>query len=360
MTSIVGFSIVLILSYVGVGGTRLLAERLEMLDVPNERSSHTHSVPRGGGLTIVILTLLGVWLYNLSYRIVDSRSLLAYTFGAALIVTISWLDDWRSQPAFLRFAMHGLGAVLAIYGFGSIQVSSLVGGHSFIAGIIGPLITFLWIVGLTNVYNFMDGIDGIAGGQAFVAGLGWTIVGLLSGNAFIMCFGLLISSSSLGFLLHNWSPARIFMGDVGSAFLGYTFAVLPLILGPTTGIRTNGLETVFVGGFLLWPFIFDSTFTLLRRLRLGENVFQAHRSHLYQRLVVLGYSHKSVSLAYSVLAMVGLAFVAGWAMNLKNISALIVIVLPLLCIALWGVVTRGEQKKARTHRAPVATFADPT
>ena len=150
------------------------------------------------------------------------------------------------------------------------------------------------------------------------------------------------------------------MGDVGSAFLGYTFAVLPLILGSDTRFQRSGVATFFVGILLLWPFIFDSTFTLLRRLQLGENVFRAHRSHLYQRLVVLGYSHRSVSLAYSGLAMVGLVFVVGWAMHLKNLSALLVIVLPLLCVTLWSVVTRGEQKRARKPPAQVATFADPT
>jgi UDP-N-acetylmuramyl pentapeptide phosphotransferase/UDP-N-acetylglucosamine-1-phosphate transferase len=206
----------------------------------------------------------------------------------------------------------------------------------------------------------MDGIDGIAGGQAFVAGLGWAVAGFLSGNTFIMFFGLLIAASSLGFLFHNWSPAKIFMGDVGSAFLGYTFAVLPLIFASDTRFRPSGLAPFFAGILLLWPFIFDSIFTLLRRLRLGENVFQAHRSHLYQRLVVLGYSHKSVSLLYSALAMVGVVFAAGWAKHFRNISALVVIVLPLLCVTLWSVVTRAEQKKARTPHAQVPTFADPT
>lgn len=350
----------LILSYFGVNVIRRLAERLEILDVPNERSSHTQSVPRGGGLTIVILTLIGVWLYNFSNPTVDPRSLLVYTIGAGLIVTISWLDDWRSQPTSLRFAMHGLGAILAIYGFGSVGVSSLLSGYSVIADIVGPVITFVWIVGLTNAFNFMDGIDGIAGGQARVAGLGWAVVGFLSGNTFIMFFGLLIAAGSLGFLFHNWSPAKIFMGDVGSAFLGYTFAVLPLILGSDSRFRTSGLAPFCAGILLLWPFIFDSTFTLLRRLRLGENVFQAHRSHLYQRLVVLGYSHRSVSLVYSALAMVGVVFVAGWAKHFRNVSAVVVIVLPLLCVTLWSVVTRAEQKKARTPRAQVPTFADPT
>src|SRR6185436_11775719 len=131
---------------------------------------------------------------------------------------------------------------------------------------LGFTITFFWIVGLTNAYNFMDGIDGIAGGQALVAGIGWTAIGWLDGQSHIVVFGLLLAATNLGFLFHNWSPARIFMGDVGSAFLGYSFAVLPLMLSSQSTGRT-GFKLALAAILPVWPFVFDSTFTILRRLR---------------------------------------------------------------------------------------------
>src|ERR1044072_2099736 len=194
------FSVVLALSYVGVECVRRLAERLEILDVPNERSSHVKTVPRGGGLTIVIFSLAAAWLFNYSQGVIGSRPLIAYTIGAGLIVAISWLDDLRSQPTWLRFTIHGAAAIIVLFGFG-FHLGSW--GAGLVAGV-----TFIWIVGLTNAYNFMDGIDGIPAGQALVASLGWAAVGALSVNRFVTLFGLVLAANSLGFLLHNWPPAK--------------------------------------------------------------------------------------------------------------------------------------------------------
>jgi len=126
----------------------------------------------------------------------------------------------------------------------------------------------------------------------------WTIIGARTGQPSLTLLGGAIAAASLGFLLHNWPPARIFMGDVGSAFLGFTLASLPL-LSPRR-------DALFVPAVLiLWPFVFDGTFTILRRLRNRENIFAAHRSHLYQRLVIAGYSHAFVTTLYAALAVLG-------------------------------------------------------
>jgi UDP-N-acetylmuramyl pentapeptide phosphotransferase/UDP-N-acetylglucosamine-1-phosphate transferase len=161
-------------------------------------------------------------------------------------------------------------------------------------------------VGLTNAYNFMDGIDGIAAGQGIVAAIGWGIIGLITGNPFLTALGFLLAASCLGFLCHNWPPARIFMGDVGSAFLGYTFAVLAVIASQSDP------RLAFIGILFVWPFVFDAVFTFFRRLRKHENVFEAHRSHLYQRLVIAGYSHGVVSTLYIGLAGAGVVVGVWW------------------------------------------------
>jgi UDP-N-acetylmuramyl pentapeptide phosphotransferase/UDP-N-acetylglucosamine-1-phosphate transferase len=299
----------------------------------------------------VILTLVGLWLYSYSHP-VERRLLLAYTTGALIIGIISWLDDVKSQPTWLRFAVHGLAAVIAIYGLGYFQLSWIFASHLLLAKVVGACVTFVWIVGLTNAYNFMDGIDGIAAGQALVASVGWAAVGFLTNHTFLIILGLLLAGSSLGFLFHNWPPARIFMGDVGSAFLGYTFAVMPLIFGADPRFQGRGMATFISGIILVWPFVFDSTFTFLRRLRFGQNVFQAHRSHLYQRLVILGYTHRSVSLLYVGLAIVGVVLTLA-ALQLGNMSFLVAVILPILGFILWCVVNRSEHKAAGHPRASV-------
>jgi UDP-N-acetylmuramyl pentapeptide phosphotransferase/UDP-N-acetylglucosamine-1-phosphate transferase len=199
------------------------------------------------------------------------------------------------------------------------------------------VITFFWVMGLINAYNFMDGIDGLAGVQAVVAGLGWALLGGIEGQILISSFGLLVAASSLGFLGHNWSPARVFMGDVGSAFLGYAFAVLPVM-----AIAEN--PHLFLAGVLLvWPFVFDPTFTFIRRLRNGEDVFSAHRSHLYQRLVITGYSHRFVTLLYLGLNLTGLGLALLWGLKFPWATIATALSLPILCLAFWSFVVFSER-----------------
>jgi UDP-N-acetylmuramyl pentapeptide phosphotransferase/UDP-N-acetylglucosamine-1-phosphate transferase len=169
----------------------------------------------------------------------------------------------------------------------------------------------------------------------------------------------LLAASSLGFLFHNWPPARVFMGDVGSAFLGYTFAVMPLFFDSHLSARVGGLGPVVAGILPLWPFVFDSTFTFLRRLCLGEDVFSAHRSHLYQRLVIVGYTHRFVALLYIGLAALGTFLALGWVLRWRNSTTAVAVILPLLCLSLWIFVTRCEGKAARRLHSRLPTYMDP-
>ena len=168
----------------------------------------------------------------------------------------------------------------------------------------------LWVVAVTNIYNFMDGIDGLAAGQGLVAGASWGVAGLVTADAFVATGGFAIAASCAIFLARNWAPARIFMGDAGSAFLGFTLATLPLLAaGGPLGGRAWPL-----GALVLLPFLFDATLTLLRRLGRGENVLQPHRSHLYQRLVVAGAPHAWVSGMYITFAGWAAFMGLGWAL----------------------------------------------
>src|SRR5437868_6483485 len=202
-------------------------------------------------------------------------------------------------------------------------------------GTVGIIITFLWIIGLTNAYNFMDGIDGMAGGVALSAGIAWMWLASNMHNVFALWIALAITASSLGFLAHNWSPAKIFMGDVGSTFLGYSFAVLPLMTHTPPAAGRAAALLPLAALLLVWPFAFDSGTTFFRRLLRGENVFAAHRSHLYQRLVRAGETHRNVSSLYMGLALSGLLLAVGWALSSAGNGVAVALGVLALCGALW-------------------------
>jgi UDP-N-acetylmuramyl pentapeptide phosphotransferase/UDP-N-acetylglucosamine-1-phosphate transferase len=338
-------------SYFGVAGVRRWALYHQALDIPNERSSHFRPTPRGGGLAVVFVTILGWIVLGIHFQPSTSWIALAtYAAGASLIALVSWVDDLYALSAAKRLVAHGLAALAAVLAFGYWQAIPLLPGQSVTLGCTGAVLTWLWIVGMTNAYNFMDGSDGMAGVQAVIAGLGWACLGWLANFPLLTNLSLLLAVGSLGFLPHNWPPARIFMGDVGSAFLGYSFAILPLL-----GLRGNGpLASLspILGALLVWPFIFDTGFTFLRRLRQGENVLAAHRSHLYQRLIIAGYSHRFVLLLYGGLAIVGAAVAIAWLRRPVPAFWCSIVLLPSLAWLLYRFVVAEERRVEEADDAP--------
>ena len=340
----------LVLSFIAVGLLRTLAERHSVVALPNERSAHFHPTPVGGGLPIVLITLSGLvilWTFNSSW---SGPALTAYVVGSLLVAIVGFVDDLRNLGRWSRAISQLTSAVLLVSAFGFWEKLSLplIGQLEF--GWLGLPLTLFWVLGLLNAYNFMDGVDGLAGSQAVIAGLAWGGVGLFSGQYLVAGLGVLIAASSLGFLCHNWAPARIFMGDAGSVFLGYTFAALPLI---ATGPRWR---FPLFGFLVLWPFIFDSSFTMVRRLRRGEPVWTAHRSHLYQRLLPLGYSHQFLSSLYAALAMIGVGLASMWLKGAPGAPFWIWVGLPLVALGLWLFVVRQEQKYGRPGGPQLASL----
>ncbi|MEO8358267.1 MAG: glycosyltransferase family 4 protein [Chloroflexota bacterium] len=294
MTLIVAFSLLTLLSYLFVYIIRRYAERRQIMDHPNERSSHSTPTPRGGGSAIVILVLLTA-LFSLKYAELNRG--LIYVTCATVIAWLGWRDDVQSLSPKVRFTVQGAVAAVSIWGLGYFKFVTIPMLGELPLGILGILITFFWIIGLTNAYNFMDGIDGIAGGVALAGGLGWMMLASNAQAPFSFRVALAIAASSLGFLGHNWSPAKIFMGDVASTFLGYSFAVLPLLSADQGG------DALMLGTLLMWTFIMDAGVTFIRRALTRENVFAAHRTHLYQRLVIGGYKHSTISALYIFLTL---------------------------------------------------------
>ena len=303
--AIIGFA-AFTASFFGVRWFRAFTLRRGLLDIPNERSSHVVPTPRGGGL---VMAVVAICAYILGNYILGEKISTGYLIGAAIIVLIGWLDDVYSLSFIWRFMAQCVAAAIVIYFSGAITSFYLPGfGIQFELGWFSNIVTALLIVWLLNAYNFMDGIDGIGGLQALIAGLSWFGFGILiSGNG-ITVISLALAATAFGFLLHNWQPAKIFMGDAGSSFLGFSFAVLPIIARTSDEAVNSRLSTFAL--FAIWPFVFDSAFTIFRRGLRGAKIWSAHREHLYQRFVIGGYEHWQVAVFYgSMSAIVALAAV---------------------------------------------------
>ena len=325
---IVGLAVAAAVLSAGFTGLlRRYALRTQLLDLPNERSSHVRPTPRGGGLAIVLTLLPGLVVLWLAGALA-TKPLIALLVGGGLIAAISFLDDRHNLPARWRFLVHLLAAAWAVAWLG---VPALpVAGLEFELGVAGLVLAVVAIVWLLNLYNFMDGIDGIAGIEAITVAGGAALLLLYAGHAAAAAPLALVAAATAGFLIWNWPPAKIFMGDVGSAFLGFIFGAFALATSGATPLN------LWVWAILLAVFITDATVTLLRRLLRGERWYEAHRSHAYQRLSRRFQSHRKVTVAVGLINLLWLLPLACIAMTWPphGIWLTILAYLPLVAVAI--------------------------
>jgi len=264
---------------------RRLAVAHGVLDIPNERSSHSSATPRGGGMAIVVTATAAV-LVLAAQGSVPRDLCMALVGGGIAVAVVGFVDDRFAVPAGVRLAVHLLAAAWAVYWLGGLTAVRL-GDHIAPLGWVGGVLAVLGIAWVLNLFNFMDGIDGIAASEAVFV----TCVGALlsaAGGGVTDAAGV-FAGACAGFLLWNWPPAKIFLGDVGSGYLGYVIAVLAL-----AATRENPVALwawLILGGV----FFVDATVTLLRRLLRGERVHEAHRGHAYQWLARRWQSHAKVT-----------------------------------------------------------------
>ncbi len=264
----------------------------EIIDRPNERSSHDRPTARGGGIAIMAAILVGAGVLSFQYQ--DSILLLG-TFLAFVVSGVSFLDDLKSVPAHIRFGCHAAAATCLLLALPRpMEPIELLPRIAFgLPWLIACPLFFVWITGYTNAFNFMDGINGIAAGQAFITGTGMALLaGFHSGNwsSPAIAFALIIAGASLGFLPHNFPKAKMFMGDVSSAPLGLLLALVTLWLPSQAG-----WDLLIPFLLLQCNFILDTSVTLVRRILKGEKWYLPHREHFYQRLVRAGKSHTAVT-----------------------------------------------------------------
>lgn len=251
-----------------------------VLDHPNERSLHQRPVPRMGGIGVAI----GI---AASVPLVSQLEWWPLWLGACILVGISFLDDLIGLPIIGRLLVHFVAA-------GGV-VAGLLLTHT---GVGWGLLAIVAIVWMTNLYNFMDGMDGLAGGMALFGFGFYALAGVLSGHLPFALTSASIAAASGAFLLFNFHPARIFMGDAGSTLLGFLAACLGFV-----GWQL-GIWTLWFPGLVFSPFIVDATVTLARRLLCGEKVWRPHREHYYQRLALAGWGHRRTAVVEYVLMMV--------------------------------------------------------
>lgn len=318
-------------------------------DIPNKRSSHVVPTPKGGGVGFVGVTVTSIAVYFILSGFQDPAVPFLFLGILVLIACLGWFDDLYDLSKRVRFGIQSVAAVTAILFISNLDRIYVPFAGFTDPGLLGGVVAFIWITGTANIYNFMDGIDGIASVQAIVASAGWLLFAWILGAPVLFTINLFLITSVAVFLHFNWSPARIFMGDVGSLFLGYAFAVMPFFAGWESDSVAAG-QTIWLAGLLLWPFLFDGSYTIFRRLSREENIFKAHRSHLYQRLNITGWSHNRISILYLLFALFCLGVAVGYFYSPDWARAVILILLSLLS-AFYVIFVKSTEKRERTRPA---------
>jgi Fuc2NAc and GlcNAc transferase len=290
-------------SWAGVALVRRYALR-HLLDVPNERSSHLQPTPRGGGLALTIAHVFGVFLAT-AFGLMDVRLAVALAGGGLVVGIIGFLDDHGHVSASVRLSVHVLAFSWAVAWLGGLPPVDF-GCGPVDMGWVGTLLLLLYLAWFLNLFNFMDGIDGIAGAEALSMCLIASVLLLAVGGGSTVALPLiLLAAATAGFLVWNWPPAKIFMGDVGSGYLGYTLGVLAL------WTVVEGWLTTWAWLILGGAFLADATVTLFVRARSRVTLTEAHRSHAYQRLSRHWGAHRPVTLAF---AAINVLWLGPWAL----------------------------------------------
>jgi UDP-GlcNAc:undecaprenyl-phosphate/decaprenyl-phosphate GlcNAc-1-phosphate transferase len=296
-------------------------------DIPNERSLHTEPIPRVGGVGIMAGILSG-WILLIQYW---AWWIVLPMLG---LFVMSLIDDVRNLPAKMRLLGHFAAAMIVLGGAG--------------VDWLWLLPVWLFIVWMTNLYNFMDGSDGLAGGMALFGFSFYGIAGLMNGNEAFAMLNFSIGAAALGFLYHNFYPAKVFMGDAGSIPLGFLAAAFGV-----SGWQ-QGYWPFWFPALVFSPFVMDATFTLLKRARRGENLVRAHRNHYYQRLIQMGWGHQNTAIAeYVLMLLAGASALWGISMDAQGQGNL---------LAWWGAAYLGlaswVDRRWRQHEALKKSAAD--
>lgn len=305
------YLLLVLISYYSVSLYRAYAIKCDILDHPNHRSSHHVATPRGAGIVIAFIWFLVVWFCDIFYEITLHQWLIFFV-PSFLIAIIGFLDDRFELNVLVRAFTHLLCAIWVVVLLHGLPVV-YIGYHAIHWQIIGSILAVVAIMWSVNLFNFMDGLDGFAAVEAiFFFGVGGYLIYQASPEAqYIALISWSLVALMLGFLFWNWPKAKIFLGDVGSSFLG--FLVMVFALYATRVYNIPLLLWIYLYGL----FCFDATITLIRRMAHGDKVYQSHNLHAYQRLHQAGFSHRQVLYA-NILLNALISVLVLWAYYVPN------------------------------------------
>lgn len=322
------------------------AENVGAIDVPNDnRRVHKKPTPLLGGLAIYFACLIGILLF-----VPMNDKILGILAGATIIVVCGYFDDIKSLSPKTKFAIQIIAAIIAIYC--GVRIDRFTNPLYFIykakwieLGIFAYPVTLVWIVGLTNAFNLIDGLDGLAAGLSAISSVTLLAVAMLVGpeHSHIITMTAILAGSILGFLPYNFNPAKIFMGDTGAMFLGYMLSVVSVLGVLKSATAFSMLVPIFAMGL---P-IFDTLFAMIRRFVNGRSMVEADKGHLHHRLLAKGYSQKKAVLTlYSVSAVLGVGAIALVETKLKTAYILVFVVFLLASMGAryLGLLDAGDSK----------------
>lgn len=323
---IMAFGISATIAYAATPFVKQWAERVKAIDVPKDnRRVHKTPTPLLGGLAIYFACIIGMLLF-----VSLDKKILGVLAGATLIVVCGYFDDIKPLSPKTKFAVQIIAAVIVMYC--GVRIDRVTNPFQFIykanwieLGIFAYPITLLWIVGLTNAFNLIDGLDGLAAGVSAISSVTLLTVALLigPGDYYIIVLTAILAGSILGFLPYNFNPAKIFMGDTGAMFLGYMLSVISVMGVLKSATALSMLVPIFAMGL---P-IFDTLFAMIRRFASGKSMVEGDKGHLHHRLLAKGYSQKKAVLTlYSVSAVLGIGAVALVETKLKTAYILVFVV----------------------------------
>lgn len=302
-----------------------LAYRVGAVDRPNYRKVHAKIMPRLGGLAIFLAFLIGVLIYR-----PENEAIIPIIIASFVIILTGVLDDMLEISAKAKFLGQTIAAAIVIF-FGDIQISTINlpfdGVLDF--GYLSIPLTLIWIVGITNAINLIDGLDGLAAGVSTTALLTLAAMAFIMNDSFVVMMALILAFSAMGFLFYNFHPAKIFMGDTGALFLGFIISVLALL-----GFKNVTFVSLVIPIIMLGVPISDTFFAIVRRLLNKQPPFQPDKSHLHHRLLKIGFTHRqTVLIIYGIAAMFGLAAII---FSMAKIwGAILLVVILLLLIELF-------------------------
>lgn len=347
---IIAFTLSAVMAAIFTPLTIKLAKKIGVMDIPNDaRKIQKEPMPRLGGLAFIMSFLISCLFVFATYEVNDNINLMGFFLGAAIVAMTGFIDDARGLKPWVKLLGQSLAAICVILSgvrifYVEIPFLDLYGLND----IVSTIITFCWIVGVTNAFNLIDGLDGLATGVSAISTLSMLVIFILNGagaSVFILVSALL--GGLIGFLPYNFNPAKTFMGDIGSNFLGFTLATVSMI-----GLaKTYTLMAIVLPVIILGLPIFDTLFAIGRRIAHHKPIMQADRGHLHHKLMDAGLSQRQVvMILYSVTAVLGIFAVVAFESNIWKAVALL---LMLAILTVVGSKEIADKKKQREVNMPV-------